>query len=154
MEIVSERSFRSQGGLVNKSDDMSRVTLDCTKRELYKLRSWMAQQNNKESLSYSTQQLCEEPQISALHQLKAEIALISERLLNNVRNTGSPRVIAEVSRECGKKLQQLSGGAEQQARNSVKAEITKLVETYDSVVNEDYERFIKFAFDKLRKLSV
>jgi hypothetical protein len=39
--------------------------------------------------------------------LQAEITAISDRLLNNVRNTGSPTVIAEVSRECGLKLRQL-----------------------------------------------
>jgi hypothetical protein len=44
----------------------------------------------------------------ANHEISAEIAIISEQLLNNVRNTGSPRVIADVSRTCGKKLRQLS----------------------------------------------
>ena len=36
-----------------------------------------------------------------------EILAIANRLLNNVRNTGSPIAIAEVSRECGLRLKKL-----------------------------------------------
>jgi len=31
MKIVKRDSFRSQGALVNKTDDMERIVIDCTK---------------------------------------------------------------------------------------------------------------------------
>jgi len=46
MKIVKRDSFRSQGALVNKTDDMERIVIDCTKRESIQLMSWVARQDN------------------------------------------------------------------------------------------------------------
>lgn len=49
MKIVKRDSFRSEGALVNKTDDMYRVVVDMTRGEFFAFSQWAARQENKES---------------------------------------------------------------------------------------------------------
>jgi DNA-directed RNA polymerase subunit RPC12/RpoP len=48
MKIVKVDSFRSQGTKVNQTYDMARITIDCSKRELFKLKILLEKEFNQE----------------------------------------------------------------------------------------------------------
>jgi hypothetical protein len=70
VKIVKRDSFRSQGGLVNKTDDMYRVVVDMTRGEFFAFRRWAARRDNKDSPENSS--------ASPVQQLKAEIAALAK----------------------------------------------------------------------------
>jgi hypothetical protein len=48
MKIVKTDSFRSQGTKVNRTYDMARITIDCSKIELFKLKKLLEKEFNQE----------------------------------------------------------------------------------------------------------